>query len=141
MRTSLQLFKTVEPPCDMFEYLGSVVRNTTVAAVGGILQMGVRNDFTKSGKARGRTGIMANAFGPEDDCANRHRRRDAGDVHVGIDPNVWWTNHACFVKDTIGVQAFVAGAGAIVFSNVNWRIASHQHIVFLQGNDAVQCRC
>jgi hypothetical protein len=125
MRTSLQLFKTAELPCDMFEYLlDSVARNANVSAAGGILHVGLRSDFTNSGVTGGVIGIVANPFGPEDVCANRHRQRDTGDVHVGIDPNIWWEHYGSGATDRLGVRAFVTGAGAIVFSNANWRIAT-----------------
>jgi hypothetical protein len=131
MRTLLQLFKMAEPTgassssttppvsfCNMFDYLGSVVHNANASAAKGILCVGLRNDFANEGVPGGRTAVMANPFGPEDECVNKNCQRDTGEVHVGIDID-WWEWCGRHATDTTGVRAFVAGPGSIVFSNVN----------------------
>jgi hypothetical protein len=132
MRTSLRLFKigtptgasssSTTPPvfhCDMFDYIGSAVRHTTVSAVTGILSKGLRNDYSYEGAAGGRTAIMLNAFGPGDECENLHDQRKSGDVHVSIDVPYWWRWYGRHANTVTGVRLFITSCGVLVFSNVD----------------------
>jgi hypothetical protein len=104
-----------------------VTRETNCAAVEGILQTGLRNDFDNKGRlASGRTGVVCNIWGSIGQVENTFIRRHTRNVHVVIDINEWWIQFGaqCLNRFDVGVKAFASAGGAVVFVNVNPYLAT-----------------
>jgi hypothetical protein len=103
----------------MFDYGCGAVRRANVSAAKGIPWKGLGNDYTYEGAAGGRTAIMVNPFGPEDECNNKHSRRDSGEVHVSVDVPYWCLWCGQQANSVTGVRLFVTSCGVLVFSNMD----------------------
>jgi hypothetical protein len=121
LRTSLLIMDT--PELDLLPFVGEPTRKPNDKAMAGILAHGLRNE---PGGKIGRTAIMCDPFGPNDDRANMFFQRERDNVYVVVYVRVWWVTHAkCrLAHPNVGVSCLATGAGAILFANVNPYIAT-----------------
>jgi hypothetical protein len=99
------------------------------------LRNGLRNDYDETGKQRGCAAIAAGPWGAPDKCENLYLQRERGNVHIIIAMDVWrehLSKQFYYHKET-GVRAFITGAGAVLFANVDPHIATVIPVRVLRG--------
>jgi hypothetical protein len=69
---------------------------------------------------------MADPWGSTDKCKNLYLQRARDNVHIVIAVDRWWEHlgEQFYYHAETGVRAFITGAGAVLFANVDPFIAT-----------------